>query len=76
MEEEDLRPMKEAWRSGDEAEARRLIPEAAVEALTVTGTPDHALGRVDEYRKAGITLPILMPIGDVDYAVNELAPGG
>ncbi|MDG6956395.1 MAG: LLM class flavin-dependent oxidoreductase [Nitrososphaerota archaeon] len=76
VEEEDLRPMKEAWRSGDEAEARRLIPEAAVEALTVTGTPDHALGRVDEYRKAGITLPILMPIGDVDYAVNELAPGG
>jgi 5,10-methylenetetrahydromethanopterin reductase len=72
--EEDLRPLKEAWRRGDEAGARRLIPEEAVEALTVTGTPDHAIERIKEYRKAGVTLPILMPIGDVSYAVNELAP--
>jgi alkanesulfonate monooxygenase SsuD/methylene tetrahydromethanopterin reductase-like flavin-dependent oxidoreductase (luciferase family) len=74
--EEDLRPMREAWRRGDEVGARRLIPEAAIEALTVTGTPDHALARVGEYMKAGVTLPILMPIGDVGLALSELAPGG
>ncbi len=74
--EEDLRPLKEAWRRGDQAGARRHIPEEAVEALTVTGTPDHAIERIDEYRKAGVTLPILMPIGDVGCAVNELAPKG
>ena len=72
--EEDLRPLKEAWRRGDEEGARRLIPEEAVEALTITGTPDHAIERIKEYRKAGVTLPILMPVGNVGYAVNELAP--
>ena len=42
----------------------------------MSGTRDHALERISEYRKAGVTLPILMPIGDVEYALKELAPGG
>lgn len=73
--EEMLAPMKEAWKKGGAAEAGRLAPEAAVEALAVAGTVDHALDRVEEYRKAGVTLPILMPIGDVGYAMKALAPG-
>ena len=76
IKEEDLRPMKEAWKKGDISEAKRLIPSEAIEALTVSGTRDHALERISEYRKAGVTLPILMPIGDVEYALKELAPGG
>ena len=74
VKEEGLGRLREAWRRGDVAEAKRLIPEEAVEALTVTGTPDHVMERVDEYRKAGVTLPILMPTGDVGFAVEELAP--
>ncbi len=72
--EDDLRPMKEAWRKGDIPEAKRLIPEEAIDALAVTGTFDHATDRIDEYRKAGVTLPIAMPIGNVEYAMKELAP--
>ena len=75
IQEADLRPMKEAWKRGDAAEARRLIPAEAIEALTITGTADHAMERIEEYRKVGVTLPILMPIGDVGYAIRELAPG-
>ncbi len=71
--EEDLTPMKEAYRKGDLPAAKRLIPEAAIEALTVSGDADHAADRVDEYRRAGVTLPILMPIGNVDYAISALA---
>jgi len=74
VKEEDLRPMKEAWKRGDVAEAKRLIPEEAIEALTITGTPDHALDRLEEYMKAGVTLPIAMPIGNVAYAMDSLAP--
>lgn len=74
IKEEDLTPMKEAWKKGDAAEARRLIPEEAIETLTITGTPEHAAERVGEYSRVGITLPILMPIGNVDYAIRELAP--
>ena len=73
--EEDLRPMKEAWKKGDASEAKRLIPGEAIEALTVTGRPDHAFERIEEYRRAGVTLPVLMPIGDVSFAMRELAPG-
>ncbi|MDG6953490.1 MAG: LLM class flavin-dependent oxidoreductase [Nitrososphaerota archaeon] len=71
--EEKLSPMKDAWRRGDVAEAKRLIPEETVEALTITGTGDQALDRLKEYERSGVTLPIAMPIGDVGYAMRELA---
>jgi 5,10-methylenetetrahydromethanopterin reductase len=71
---ERLTPMKEAWKRGDAAEAKRLIPEEAIEALTVTGTPDHAADRIREYFDAGVTLPILMPIGNVEFAMKSMAP--
>jgi len=72
--EERLSPMKGAWKRGDVPEAKRLIPDEAIEALTVTGTVDHAVERLREYEKAGVTLPIAMPIGDIKYAMSELAP--
>lgn len=72
--EQDLRPMKEAWKKGDIPEAKRLIPEQAIEVLTVAGDGGHAMKRLKEYENAGVTLPIVMPIGNVEYAMNELAP--
>ena len=73
--EEKLRPMKEAWKKGAIQEASRLAPEGAIEALAVAGNEDHARDRVEEYTKAGITLPILMPIGDVTVAMRSMSPG-
>jgi 5,10-methylenetetrahydromethanopterin reductase len=70
--EERLRPMKEAWKKGDVPEAKRLIPDEAIEALTITGDGDHAQERLKEYIRAGVTLPIAMPIGNLDYAIPEL----
>jgi 5,10-methylenetetrahydromethanopterin reductase len=71
--EDDVGPVREAWKRGDVPEAKRLIPDQAIEALTVTGTGDHAIDRLKEYWKAGVTLPILMPIGNVAYAMEELS---
>ena len=71
--EEGLSPMKDAWKRGDIPEAKRLIPHEAIEALTITGTGDHAAERLREYEKAGVTLPIAMPIGNLTYAMSELA---
>jgi len=70
--EERLRPMKEAWKKGDLPEAKRLVPDEAIEALTITGDGDHAQERLKEYARAGVTLPIAMPIGNLDYAMSEL----
>lgn len=72
--DENLRPMREAWRKGDVSEAKRLIPEEAIEALAIAGNGDHAVNRLEEYAKSGVTLPIVMPIGNVPYAMRELAP--
>jgi 5,10-methylenetetrahydromethanopterin reductase len=71
---DDLRPLKEAWKRGDVPEAKRLVPDQAIEALTITGDGDHGMARLKEYEKAGVTLPIIMPIGNVPYAIDELAP--
>jgi 5,10-methylenetetrahydromethanopterin reductase len=70
--DERLKPMKEAWKKGDVPEAKRLVPDEAIEALTITGDGDHAQERLKEYAKAGVTLPIAMPIGNLDYAMSEL----
>ena len=72
--EERLRPMKEAWKKGDVAEAKRLIPEQAIEALAIVGNEERARDRIKEYVRAGVTLPILMPIGNVEYAMKTMAP--
>lgn len=72
---ERLAPLRAAWNKGDVAEAKRLVPEEAIEALTVTGDAERATERIKEYEKAGVTLPIVMPIGNVPYAISELAPG-
>jgi 5,10-methylenetetrahydromethanopterin reductase len=72
--EETLTPMKEAWKKGDLAEAKRMVPETAIDALALTGTPDAARDRLAEYLKAGVDLPIIMPIGNVDYAIDVMAP--
>lgn len=72
---ESLAPMKEAWKKGDVPAAKKLIPEEAIRALTIVGTSDSAPGRLKEYTDAGVTLPIVMPVGNVEYAMKELAPG-
>jgi 5,10-methylenetetrahydromethanopterin reductase len=72
--EEQLAPMKDAWKKGDVPGAKKLIPEQAIEALTLTGDGGHALERLKEYGRAGVTLPIAMPIGNIEYAMRELAP--
>jgi len=72
--DEDLRPMKEAWKRGDVQEAKKLIPERAIEVLTIAGDRGHATKRLREYEEVGVTMPIVMPIGNVEYAMNELAP--
>lgn len=73
---EKLAPLKDAWKKGDVAEAKRLIPDEAIEVLTITGDLAHAQERIQEYEKTGVTLPILMPIGNVEFAMKSLAPGG
>ena len=71
--EEMLKPLKEAWKKGDAPGAKKLIPAEAIEALTIAGTGDHAAERLKEYARVGVTLPIAMPIGNLEYAMEQLS---
>jgi alkanesulfonate monooxygenase SsuD/methylene tetrahydromethanopterin reductase-like flavin-dependent oxidoreductase (luciferase family) len=68
--EKDLEPIKEAWKRKDIAAASKAMPDEVVEALTLTGNSDHCLDRLEDYRKVGVDLPILMPIGDINAALD------
>jgi 5,10-methylenetetrahydromethanopterin reductase len=70
---EEVEKFRSAWRAKD-PHAADLIPDAAVDALSVSGTPQDARSKIEEYRRVGVDLPILMPIGNVNYAIESLAP--
>jgi alkanesulfonate monooxygenase SsuD/methylene tetrahydromethanopterin reductase-like flavin-dependent oxidoreductase (luciferase family) len=74
LNEKDLVGVKEAWRKKDLAAAAKAMPDGVLDALTLTGPPDHCVERLKDYRKAGVNLPIIMPIGDVNTAINTFAP--
>lgn len=74
LDEKDLVGVKEAWRKKDLAAAAKAMPDEVLEALTLTGKPDRCVERLKDYRKAGVNLPILMPVGDVQAAISTFAP--
>jgi alkanesulfonate monooxygenase SsuD/methylene tetrahydromethanopterin reductase-like flavin-dependent oxidoreductase (luciferase family) len=74
--ESRLAPMKAAWKKGDLAGAKNAVPNEAVEALTMTGRKDDLLNRLEEYLGVGVDLPIVMPVGNIEYAVSALSPAG
>lgn len=55
------------------AAAAKAMPDVVVDALTLTGSADHCVERLRDYRKAGVELPIIMPIGDVNAAMRAFA---
>lgn len=76
VKEEQIVRVRDAWRKADLAEAKRLVPEGAIDALAVAGRPDEAKDRIKEYAKVGVTLPILMPIGNLNSALESFSQGG
>jgi 5,10-methylenetetrahydromethanopterin reductase len=75
VKEELLSQVRDAYRHNDLAGAKNLIPDTAIEALAITGTIDQALDRLKQYKGAGVDMPILMPIGNIHYAIERMAPG-
>ncbi len=47
----------------DMAEAARLVPDEAVEAFTITGTPKQCVDRLMDYVDAGVNEPVLSIVG-------------
>lgn len=74
---EVMRPMQEAWATGDRKQALAAIPDALVDELVVHGEAAACRERIEQYVDAGITTPVLavLPVGvEPATAVADLAP--
>jgi 5,10-methylenetetrahydromethanopterin reductase len=58
---EDIPVFEEAYRRGGKEGLIRAVPDEYVLGMTATGTPEEVRRRVDEFRAAGVRLPILRP---------------
>jgi 5,10-methylenetetrahydromethanopterin reductase len=57
----DFPMLKAALDRGGRAAVAQVLPKSLVENTTATGTPDEVRARVDRYRKAGVTFPLVRP---------------
>ena len=75
---DELRPVWDAWRSGDRKAANELIPDHLIDELIIHGSPGACREHVQRYVENGLHTPVLslMPSdADLRQASRELAPG-
>jgi probable F420-dependent oxidoreductase len=82
--DEEARAIAEAWASGERDRATELFSDHMLDELFVTGDVETCRGRIDEFRAAGVTTPVIMPLSfagspeeraeRVVKAVESLAP--
>jgi 5,10-methylenetetrahydromethanopterin reductase len=66
--------IRQSFEEGGLEAASELVEDDVVDRLTVAGTVDECRARLDEYRGAGVQLPILAPLeATMDLAVETLA---
>ncbi|WP_340684047.1 LLM class F420-dependent oxidoreductase [Amycolatopsis coloradensis] len=54
-----LKPMLDAWATGDRRRALELIPDVLVDDLIVHGSPEFCRERIQSYSDNGLTTPII-----------------
>jgi 5,10-methylenetetrahydromethanopterin reductase len=61
IDRKDFPMLKAALDRGGRAAVAEVLPRSLVENTTATGTPDEVRARVERYRKAGVTFPLVRP---------------
>jgi probable F420-dependent oxidoreductase len=59
--EQELEAVRRAWREGNHREAQVLVPKGLIEKMGVIGSPEDCREKLQQYREAGIGLPIVSP---------------
>ena len=59
---EELEAVDKAWKARDRERAVELVPTALIQKFALVGTPDDCQQRIQQYREAGLKLPIISPI--------------
>lgn len=58
---EDIPLFEKAFAAGGMEGLIRAVPDSYVEGMTASGTPDEVKKRVQQYRDAGVKIPLLRP---------------
>lgn len=58
---EEIEDVRVAWQGGRIQEALDLVPVGLIDKIGLIGTADECRQKLADYRKAGITLPIVSP---------------
>jgi 5,10-methylenetetrahydromethanopterin reductase len=68
-----LAAARAAFQSEGLEAAASFIGDDIVDALSAAGTPDECRARLDDYRRAGITLPVVIPLeGAFELTIETL----
>jgi probable F420-dependent oxidoreductase len=72
---EVLKPMWDAWQSGDRKGALSAIPDSVVDDLIVYGSPEKCRETIERYIANGVTTPapMVVPFGDPQDAYRAIA---
>jgi 5,10-methylenetetrahydromethanopterin reductase len=74
VDERRLGAVRKAFADSGLEAASELVGDDIVDRLTVAGTVEECRARLDEYRAAGVQLPILAPLEEtMELAVEALA---
>ena len=60
---DEMETVRDAWKAGGKQKAAALVSDGLVDAVSLAGTPEECRSRIEEYRRSGITLPIIFPSG-------------
>lgn len=61
MSEEDVPIFEEAWARGGKEALVKAVPDSYIEGMTASGTPGEVRAKVQQFRDAGVQLPVLRP---------------
>ncbi len=59
----DIEAIKKAVDGGKSERLNELVPDEVVELTTASGTKRRIIDRIEDYREAGVTHPLIVPIG-------------
>ena len=70
-----LGPLRRTLAAEGEGEAARYVSDEIAEAFTLLGPAERCREQIEEYRTAGVDLPLLLPrLPDYERAAEALAP--
>ena len=73
VDEDAVQQTRAAFNEGGVEAATEVMPLEVVDQLAAAGTPEECQRRIDDYRDAGVDLPILIALGDsIELAIDTL----